>query len=347
MGHLLVWNLLNRRKPFVVLDWRKNYRHFLNRPEGKCILVFALGEDESLSFNPLYPSRNLSENQRQAYLRDMISVIAITYLPSHHLLSTRGVEYLLLRALDFFDDQKPVTFNDIRHHIENCKAHSRERDWKISALSVLFKLTTGPIGRLMNSEGPTTIQDILDKPVIMELDGIGSESDRSVFTQSLLLWLYYYRLSEGRTTPFKHVLFIEEAHSFFLRHTTPGHGIHDLMLRQIRDLEQSMMLFDQNPSLLSTPALGNSGVTICLNLKHSADIQEAAKSLPLPSEKWDFLGRLPVGYRIVKVQDRWDRPFLVHFLRFPVCDSLQLSGTKRDNAKGDSCRNLSRSCIQL
>jgi hypothetical protein len=47
IGYILVWNLLCARKPFIVLDWRRNYRHFLNRPEGEDILVFSLGEEES------------------------------------------------------------------------------------------------------------------------------------------------------------------------------------------------------------------------------------------------------------------------------------------------------------
>ena len=39
------------------------------------------------------------------------------------------------------------------------------------------------------------------------------------------------------------------------------------------------MLLDQNPSLLSIPALGNTGTTICINLKHGDDVEAAGKAV--------------------------------------------------------------------
>ncbi|GAH70792.1 unnamed protein product, partial [marine sediment metagenome] len=93
VGYLVVSNLLEKRKPFMVLDWRRNYRHLARRSEAKDLIVLPVGEPESLCFNPLDPPPGLTANQRDAYLRDVISVLCTTYLPGHHLLSTRGVEY--------------------------------------------------------------------------------------------------------------------------------------------------------------------------------------------------------------------------------------------------------------
>ena len=76
------------------------------------------------------------------------------------------------------------------------------------------------------------------------------------------------------------------------------------MLRQMRDLGEAPILFDQDPSLLSTLALGNTGVTICLNLKHGEDVEVAGKALTLPRENWEYIGRFPGEHAIVKVQDR-------------------------------------------
>ena len=147
VARLLVWNLLRSGKPFIILDWQGNYTHFTNRPEGKNIRVFTLGESESLSFNPLEPPTNLNFNQREAYLRDVISVVCTTYLPGHQLLSTRGVEYLFLKAVELqgAEQAKPVTFNEIRKYVESLKTRYREADWKSSAENILFKLTTGPV----------------------------------------------------------------------------------------------------------------------------------------------------------------------------------------------------------
>jgi len=340
VSYLLVWNLLRAGKPFIVLDWRGTYAHFLNRPEGKDILFFALGEEESLCFNPLDPPPNLSENQQQAYLRDIISVVCTTYLPGHHLLSTRGVEYFFLKALDYLGtaSDKAIVFKDIHDYMQNYPIGSREKDWKVSAMSILFKLTTGPIGRLTNSVSPTALADILDKPVILELTGLGSETDRSLFTQSLLLWLYYYRLAEGKSPSFKHAVVVEEAHNLFLRRPGAEQSAHDLILRQMRELGQGLVLLDQNPSLLTIPALGNTGVTVCLNLKHGDDVEAARKALTLPRESREYIGRLPVGQAIVKMQDRWVKPFLVRFPQFPVSGSFLPSQTPRKDSGSDSVK---------
>jgi len=340
VGYLLVWNLLRAGKPFIILDWRGNYNHFTNTPEGKDVLLFSLGEAESLSFNPLMPPANLSENQRQAYLRDIVSVICTTYLPGHHLLSTRGVEYFFLKALEILgaDMDKPITFNDIRHYTEGYPADSREKDWKVSALNILFKLTTGPIGRLVNSDSATTLADVLNEPVILELPGLGSETDRELFTQTFLLWLYYYRLAEGRSQTFKHAVVIEEAHNLFLRRAGAEQSVHDLILRQMRDLGQALVLLDQNPSLLTIPALGNTGVTICMNLKHGDDVEAAGKALTLPRENWDYIGRLPVGHAIVKLPDRWVSPFLVRFPQFPVSNSFKTPQTVKKDSRSPSLK---------
>jgi DNA-binding MarR family transcriptional regulator len=338
VGYLLVWNLLREGKPFTVLDWRRNYSHFVNRPEGKDALLFHLGEPESLSFNPLDPPSNLPTNQREAYLRDVVSVICTTYLPGHQLLSTRGVEYFFLKALHFLGmgQEKPITFNDVRCYIERYAALPREIDWKVSADNVLFKLTTGPIGRLLNSQDARTLPEILDKQVILELDSLGSETDRAMFTQTFLLWLYYRRLAEGKSRTSKHLILVEEAHNLFLRREGGHQSVHDLMLRQMRDLGEALILLDQSPSLLSTPALGNTGATICLNLKHGDDVEAAGKALTLPRENWDWIGRLPVGHAIVKLQDRWVKPFLVRFPEFPVSSSVRRLQPERKDSGSDS-----------
>jgi len=234
VGYLLVSDLLKKSKPFMVLDWRGNYRKLAYLPGGEDILITTPGEPESLSFNPLEPPPYLTHNQAEAYMRDVVSVICSTYLPGNHLLSTRGVEYFFLKSLGSImaDRSKPMTFNDVREIVEAYRAGSRERDWKASALSTLFKLTTGPVGRIINSSSNQRLQDCLERPVILELSGLGSETDRSLFSQTLLLWLYYHRLSEGKSRTFKHALIIEEAHNLFLRRHSIGQSMHDFILRQ-------------------------------------------------------------------------------------------------------------------
>ena len=131
-----------------------------------------------------------------------------------------------------------MTFREVRRYVDNYKAVSRENEWKATAENVLFKLTTGPVGKLTKSNGITQIPQILNRPVIPELDSLGSQTDRAFFTQSFFLWLYYYRLAQGRTKELRHALIVEEAHNLFLRGHESSSSIHDFTLRQFRDLSK-------------------------------------------------------------------------------------------------------------
>jgi len=179
---------------------------------------------------------------------------------------------------------------------------------------------------------------VLDRPLILELDSLGSQTDRAAFTKALLLWLFYHRLAEGKSPISKHVLVLEEAHQCFLRRPDGGQSLHDLMLRQMRDLGQAIVLLDQNPSLLSVSALGNTATTICLNLKHADDLEATRKALTLPREQWHYIGRLRAGQAIVKVPRNHPTPFLVQFPLFPVKEVAKASPTNSNPVASDSLK---------
>jgi DNA helicase HerA-like ATPase len=104
------------------------------------------------------------------------------------------------------------------------------------------------MGRLLNRDAPTKLSDLLDKPVVLDLSGLGSETDRAFFAKAFLIWLYYHRLSQPRPRRSNHVIVLEEAHHMFLRKQGGGQSVLDGLLRQMRDLGESLVLLDQNPS---------------------------------------------------------------------------------------------------
>jgi DNA-binding MarR family transcriptional regulator len=99
---------------------------------------------------------------------------------------------------------------------------------------------------------------------------------------------------------------------------TGNEAVTDVILREIRELGESIILIDQHPSLISMPALGNTYTTVCMNLKHKADMGTISESLLLVREQVDFLGQLETGTAIVKLQGRHFLPFLVKIPLFPI-----------------------------
>jgi hypothetical protein len=184
-----------------------------------------------------------------------------------------------------------------------------------STLRAISTLCFGGIGGVLNVTKQIEIDELLSKNIILELDAL-TNSDKVFFIESLLLWIHHYRLAEGMREEFKHCIIIEEAHHILLRNKkelTGAEAITDIILREIRELGEGIVLIDQHPSLISIPALGNTYCTIAMNLKHRNDVSTAADCMLLSSDDKDYLGKLEVGYAIVKLQGRWFAPFLVKF----------------------------------
>jgi tRNA-binding EMAP/Myf-like protein len=92
----------------------------------------------------------------------------------------------------------------------------------------------------------------------------------------------------------------------------------DITFREIREFGECLVLFDQHPSEISLPALGNTYTTISMNLKHAKDVGVMAQAMLLDGEEKDLLGSLKVGEAIVKSQGRIPKPFRILVPEFSI-----------------------------
>jgi len=250
------------------------------------------------------------------WLKKLIEIMCHAYFLGE------GVSILLLRAIDaLYEDcglytGKPKghpTIADVRAWLSDYKAKGREGGWMESAVRAVETLCFGEVGNVLNKGPFFDIPKLLDKRVVLELDAL-TNADKTFLIEALLLWIHHYRLAQGQREKFKHAIIIEEAHHILLRkkqEVTGEETVTDVLLREIRELGESIICLDQHPSLISKPALGNTYATFAMNLKHRGDIAMIQDSLLLDSEQAGYLGRLEVGWSIVKLQGRWFWPFLV------------------------------------
>ncbi len=313
---LVVLNLLSHGKPFLVFDWKRNYRDLLSLDVGQDFLVFTGGRSVSpFYFNPLIPPPGTPPT---IWLKKIIEIAQHAYFLGE------GVAYLLQKAIDtvytefgVYDGRNAAypTLNDVKEWLEEYKAKGREQAWMDSALRAVGVLCFGEVGKVLNQRENFPLEDLLERNVILELDALTS-SDKTFLIESLLLWIHHYRMAQGERETFKHAILIEEAHHILLRKKQEVMGeetVTDIILREIRELGEAIVLLDQHPSLISKPALGNTYTTIAMNLKHRSDIQMISDSLLLDTEKTRYLGKLETGTAMVKLQGRWFDPFLVKF----------------------------------
>ncbi len=316
VAFLIVLNLLKHEKPFMVFDWKRNYRDLLSLDAGKDMLVFTVGRSVSpFYFNPLIPPPGTPPT---IWLKKIIEIAQHAYFLGE------GVAYLLQKAIDTVYtefgvyESKNKTYpnlNDVKEFLETLRVKGRESAWMDSALRAVGVLCFGEVGKVLNQRENFPIEELLGRNVILELDALTS-SDKTFLIESLLLWVHHYRMAQGERETFKHAILIEEAHHILLRKKQEVMGeetITDVILREIRELGEGIVLLDQHPSLISKPALGNTYTTIAMNLKHRSDIQMISDSILLDMEKTRYLGRLDIGTAMVKLQGRWFDPFLVRF----------------------------------
>ena len=164
------------------------------------------------------------------------------------------------------------------------------------------------------------LERLLDRQVVLELDAL-IQSDKVFFIQALLLWIHHRRMVEGFREQFKHAILIEEAHHVLSgerRSLIGGQSVMEITFREIREFGEALAILDQHPSQISLPALGNTYTTICLNLKHSRDVNAIAQCMLMDGKGKEILGALKIGQAVVRLQGRIPRPFLIQIPEFEL-----------------------------
>jgi hypothetical protein len=320
LGFQILTDLKNKGKPFLVFDWKRNYRDLLALPEFKDVEVYTIGRNIApLTFNPLIPPVGTDP---KSWLKKLNEVIAHAYCLGN------GVLFLLQQAVDAVYEEAGVydgtvqewpTFKDVLVEARSMDTRGREAGWLSSALRALSSLCFGGMGELLNSCNNRSIDHILDSNVILELDGL-SQADKTFFVQVCLLYLHHKKMAENIREHFDRCVLIEEAHHILSGQRTSligAESVMDTVYREIREFGISLVLLDQMPSKLSGFALANSYAVICMNMSNRADINAMAQTLLLDSSK-DVLGTLEVGEAVVKLQGRIAKPFQISIPEFRI-----------------------------
>ena len=320
LGFQILTGLKKKGKPFLVFDWKRNYRDLLVLPEFEAVEVYTIGRNTApLTFNPLIPPVGTDP---KSWLKKLNEVIAHAYCLGN------GVLFLLQQAVDAVYEEAGVydgtvqewpTFKDVLVEARGMDTRGREAGWLSSALRALSSLCFGGMGELLNSCNNRSIDHILDSNVILELDGL-SQADKTFFVQACLLYLHSKKIAENVREHFDRCVLIEEAHHILSGQRTSligAESVMDTVYREIREFGISLVLLDQMPSKLSGFALANSYAVICMNMSNRADINAMAQTLLLDSSK-DVLGTLEVGEAVVKLQGRIARPFQISIPEFKI-----------------------------
>lgn len=317
--HLLL-QLDQAKIPFLFLDWKRTARHLLPGLKNK-VQVFTPGRTLSrFHFNPFQVPAGM---EKAVYINMLIDVMADAFTLGDG--SKRILQQALWKCYESGKDSP--TPDEIIQEVEKLPDKERQRSWKISTLRALESIKFSGMDFSDSGSRGLSINALVEKSSIFELDAL-DESLKRFIVPLLALRVYQSKLNSSRRENLDLVIIVEEAHHVFYRHEHRSkESLMNRLLRQCREIGIGMVIVDQHPHLISAAALGNTFTTICMNLKDPADINRAAGLSLLDSEDKRYLSMLPVGYGIVKMQDRWRDPFLV---RFPLVDVKKGSVSDQD-----------------
>lgn len=302
----LILQLADKDIPFVFIDFKRTGRHLIPK-FSKRVNVYTPGRAVSeFPFNPFIVPPGLEPN---VYINNIMSVTASAYG------FKEAGKYAIQRALSncYNSGNIAPTIREIIKFLNNLPEEEVSQKWKLSAARSLAMIDFAAITPKELSSQQSMITSLLNQQNIVEVDGLADES-KAFLLPMLALWLYYSKLASPNREKLSFVLVIEEAHNVLYGSDRKAQESPIAMiLRQARELGMAIVVVDQHPHLISSAALGNAYTTITLNLKDPSDINKAsALSLVSDAEKHHF-SMLQTGYGIVKMQGRWQKPFLVKF----------------------------------
>jgi len=246
--------------------------------------------------------------ERHVYLNHTIDALADAYTLGD------GAKSILQKAiLKCYEqgNESPLA-TDIILEIDKIESNERVRGWKITAKRALESIALSGIAKKASSQ-QSMIEKLLKGNTIIELDSL-NQNIKEFLIPLLFFWVYQAKLKEKTREQLGLVIFIEEAHHVLYQGKTRAREtIMEMLLRQCREIGIGTVIIDQQPSLISSTALANTYTSICLNQKSPSDISKAAALSLVGNDEKKYFSMLSVGWGIVKLQDRWTRPFLVRF----------------------------------
>ena len=292
--------------PYLFFDNKRTMRHLIPGLRNK-VNIYTPGRSLSkFSFNPFVTPPGL---ENSVYINQLVDVLASAFTLGD---GSRSILQKAIFACYTQGNHSPL-IKDIIAEVEKIESKERIRGWKISALRALETLSFSNITTSKTSQKELT-KKLIEGNTIIELDGLG-DGARKFLIPILYQWIFQVKLCSPVREKLTMAVFIDEAHLIFDNRSSGT--LMERLLRQTRELGIATVVMDQTPSLMSKVVLANCYTNIFLNLVSASDLSKAAAVCLLDADEKKHFSMLPVGQGIIKLQDRWMKPFLV---KFPLVD---------------------------
>jgi hypothetical protein len=293
--------------PFMVFDFKRNYRCLLDAPGAEGLVVITVGRDVApLRLNALQPPPGVEFEEWVAGLADIIST---SYL------LMQGARNVLVEALRGArrEHGDTATFVDalrlLEAELRSLRSGSRRYGWLESSARSLEELTKGGYGRALIANDSGGFAAFLHFPVVFELQGLGDDQKRFFCLFVLHAVLQLRKNDTSAREILRHVLVFDEAHNVFPKDQFGVLGLPSRLAREVREYGEAIIAATQQADVAES-LIANSGTKIILRTDFPKDVDFASKLLQI-EPRW--LSKLPLGTGIARLPTRYYSPFLFTF----------------------------------
>lgn len=183
-----------------------------------------------------------------------------------------------------------------------------EQNMKACLNTRIDSLKRGWKGRMLNTVHSTPLNELFERPVIINLSYVGDDVDKGFFMSLILQMLYEYRSAcaelgrvDFNDNSCRHLTVIEEAHRVMMKCDNPEMPQYKTamtfanMLSEVRAYGEGMFLVDQVPTRLIPDAIKNTNTKITHRLVAEDDVNAIAEAKGLSKEQRLIIPKLMVG----------------------------------------------------
>lgn len=323
MFNILYQLYLDAHVPFIVLEPAKTEYRALKTLEGfkEDLLVFTLG-DEGISpfrFNPMEVLPGIK-------LENHISRLQACFVGAFDLFDPLPIflEQAIRRTYalkGWYDDStggeegvETPTLADLCESAEYIVSHSgfdakMRSDFQASLLERLNSLRRGSKGRMLDTPRTIPMEELMEKPIIMELDSLNGD-EKSLMMMFLLTYVFEYcKTKRVSGSKLKHMLLVEEAHNLISSGGKGGENRADPkahtielfinMLAEMRALGEGILIADQLPTAIAPQALKQTNVKILMRVTAKDDREEIGNTMDLNEEQFHQVVHFKTGHAYV------------------------------------------------
>jgi len=300
------------RIPFMVFDFKRNYRCLLRATGSESLVVFTVGRTTaSLSVNALRPPPGVEFEEWAEALSDIISTSYLLLQGARNVMK----EALLQAHAQYGNAATLAHAHDLlARELDATRSGSRRYGWLESSTRSLEELTKGSFGRALNATQGTPVAELLTRSVVFELQGFGDDQKRFFCLLWLEIILLLRKSSSAPREQLQHVLIFDEGHNVFPRERMGEVSVPARLAREVREFGEAIIAATQQADV-SESLIANSGFKLILRCDYPKDVTFASQLLQI-EPRW--LPKLPIGTGIARLPVRFYSPILFTFDVQPI-----------------------------